>query len=88
MTTLRFGAIPTDQVRTYRNGEPDGNGQVPQQRRSDGDHIACRHCLAEVAAAEPYPVLACRPFPALQPDQAAEKRRERAAFCARRGPVQ
>ncbi len=62
MTTLRFGAMPTDQVRTYRNGEPDGNGQVPQQRRSDGDHIACRHCLAEVAATAPYLVLAYLPF--------------------------
>jgi len=66
-TSLRFVALPTGQARAYQSGAMDANGQAPERRISDGDHIPCRHCLTEVAAGEPYLVLAHRPFPALQP---------------------
>ncbi|MCP5373068.1 MAG: DUF1203 domain-containing protein [Hyphomicrobiales bacterium] len=67
MTALRFIALPTDTARALRAGGPDANGQAPVRRVSDGAGIPCRHCLAPVAAGDPYLVLAHRPFPAAQP---------------------
>jgi hypothetical protein len=40
---------------------------TPERKISDGDGVPCRHCLKNVAAGEPYLVLAYRPFHALQP---------------------
>lgn len=67
MNELRFVALASDEVRRLRAGGLDANGQPPERRISDGSHIPCRHCLTEVAAGEPYLVLAYRPFASLQP---------------------
>jgi hypothetical protein len=67
MHGLRFLALPTDEVRRLQADGVDANGQTPQRRISDGDGVPCRHCLTDVAAGEPYLVLAYRPFPSLQP---------------------
>lgn len=67
MDQLRYLALPTDAVRRAQAGGADANGQTPERRISDGDGVPCRHCLSDVAAGEPYLVLAWRPFPALQP---------------------
>lgn len=64
---LRFAALPTDIVRACQADAPDANGQKPQRRICDGDHVPCRHGLTELAAGEPDLVPAHRPFPALQP---------------------
>jgi hypothetical protein len=65
--SIQFVALPTDYVRARQAGAPDANGQAPELHVSDGDGVPCRHCLKEVAAGEPYLVLAHRPFPAPQP---------------------
>jgi hypothetical protein len=67
MTDLKFLPIPTETVRAYQSGALDPNGQVPERHISDGGGTPCRHCLANVAAGEPYLILAHRPFPAPQP---------------------
>lgn len=64
---LRFTALDTDTVRALQAGGPDANGQAPERRISDGDGVPCRHCLAQVAAGEPYLIVSHRPFPAPQP---------------------
>ncbi len=64
---LLYSGMPTHLAAAYRAGAPDANGQVPEPRISDGDGVPCRHCLENVAAGEPYLVLAYRPFPAPQP---------------------
>jgi hypothetical protein len=65
--TLLYSGMPSDLAAAYRAGAPDANGQAPERRISDGDGVPCRHCLENVAAGEPYLVLAYRPFPAPQP---------------------
>ncbi len=65
--TIKFNALPTDQVRALQQGAPDAYGMAPERKVSDGDGVPCRHCLTNVAAGEPYLVLAYRPFPELQP---------------------
>jgi Protein of unknown function (DUF1203) len=65
--TIRFTPIPTNTVRSYQEGGPDANGQVPERAISDGDGIPCRHCLQMVPKGAEYLVLAHRPFPAPQP---------------------
>jgi hypothetical protein len=67
MTPLRFIALPTDGVRRLQSGGPDAHGQPPERHISDGDGVPCRNCLTDVAAGEPYLVLAYRPFATLQP---------------------
>jgi len=62
-----FKALPTVAVRALQAGAPDAYGLTPERKISDGDGVPCRHCLENVAAGEPYLVLAYRPFPALQP---------------------
>jgi hypothetical protein len=62
-----FKALPTEAVRALQDGAPDAYGMTPEKKISDGDGVPCRHCLKNVAAGEPYLVLAYRPFPALQP---------------------
>lgn len=64
---IRFLALPTETVRTLQRGAPDAYGMTPERKISDGDGVPCRHCLSNVAAGEPYLVLAYRPFPELQP---------------------
>ena len=62
-----FKALPTEMVRVLQAGAPDAYGMRPERKISDGDGVPCRHCLENVAAGEPYLVLAYRPFPTLQP---------------------
>jgi hypothetical protein len=67
MNRLRFIALPTAEVRRLQAGGLDANGQLPERRISEGDGVPCRHCLADVAAGEPYLVLSYRPFRSPQP---------------------
>ena len=64
---IRFIAMPTELVTRLQNGGPDANGQFPERVISDGDGVPCRHCLQQVAAGEPYLILAHRPFATVQP---------------------
>ena len=65
--SIQFKALPTEAVRGLQNGGPDAYGRVPERQISDGDGVPCRHCLKNIAAGDPYLVLAYRPFSALQP---------------------
>lgn len=65
--SLHYSGMPSELAAGYRAGAVDANGQVPERRVSDGDGVPCRHCLGNVAAGEPYLILAYRPFPAAQP---------------------
>ena len=67
MPHLTFKAMETAEVRAFQSGALDANGQKPERHISDGDGVPCRHCQRDVAAGEPYLILAYRPFPALQP---------------------
>ncbi len=67
MTGLKFVALATETVHALQAGNPDANGQVPERQVSDGSGLPCRHCLSDMAAGEPYLVLAHRPFPDAQP---------------------
>ncbi len=67
MTGLKFIALATETARTLRAGDPDANGQAPERQVSDGAAVPCRHCLSDVAAGEPFLILAHRPFPEAQP---------------------
>lgn len=64
---MRFMAIATDQVRAYRAGGLDANGQVPERQVAVGAGNPCRHCLAMIPDGAEMLVLAHRPFSALQP---------------------
>ncbi len=64
---IRFTPIPTDIVRAYQAGQPDANGQVPEQHVSDGGGNDCRHCLRLIPKGAAMLVLAHRPFPTPQP---------------------
>jgi Protein of unknown function (DUF1203) len=65
--TVRFVALPTELVDSYRRGEPDGYGRIPERQISDGGGLPCRHCLQDIAEGDEYLVLAHRPFTDLQP---------------------
>ena len=41
--------------------------RAPERQVSDGSAVPCRHCLSDVAAGEPFLILAHRPFPEAQP---------------------
>jgi hypothetical protein len=64
---IRFLAMPTETALAYWNGGGDAYGLPPERHISDGDGVPCRHCLRDVAAGEPYLILAHRPFPRVQP---------------------
>ncbi len=67
MTGLKFVALATETVQGLRAGDPDANGQAPERQVSDGSGLPCRHCLGDIAAGEPFLILAHRPFPEPQP---------------------
>lgn len=67
MPPILYRAMPTEHARAFQAGAPDANGQAPERHISDGDGNPCRHCLTEIAAGDPYLILAYRPFPGLQP---------------------
>jgi hypothetical protein len=64
---ITFEALPTEAVRALQRSGPDAYGHKPESKISDGDGVPCRHCLRNIAAGDPYLVLAYRPFPELQP---------------------
>ncbi|HTO30651.1 MAG TPA: DUF1203 domain-containing protein [Pararhizobium sp.] len=64
---LRYQPMPSDLAARYRRLEPDAYGLAPERHVSDGQGMPCRHCLANIAAGDPYLILAYRPFPELQP---------------------
>ena len=67
MSTLRFVALPTSEVRALQSGGLDANGQPPERHQSDGVGNPCRHCLKEIEAGEEMLILSYRPFPNPQP---------------------
>ncbi len=67
MTGLKFIALATETAHALRAGGPDANGQAPERDISDGSGVPCRHCLSDIAAGEPFLILAHRPFPGAQP---------------------
>jgi hypothetical protein len=67
MTGLKFVALATETTRALQAGNPDANGRTPERQISDGSGVPCRHCLSDVAAGEPFLILAHRPFPDAQP---------------------
>jgi uncharacterized protein DUF1203 len=67
MQPIKFVTMPTEVARAYQAGALDANGQKPERHISDGDGVPCRHCQRDVAAGEPYLILAYRPFPEAQP---------------------
>jgi len=83
MSALRFVALATETVRALQSGAADATGQAPERQVSDGPGIPCRHCLSDVAAGEPYLVLAHRPFPEVQPYAEVGPIFLHAADCAR-----
>jgi hypothetical protein len=64
---LRVRGIATEEVRGYRRGGKDGNGQAPQVRVAESLPSPCRHCLDLIAEGDKKLVLAYRPFKELQP---------------------
>ncbi len=66
MTGLKFIALATETARALQAGNPDANGQAPERQVSDGPGLPCRHCLTDIAAGEPFLILAHRPFPEAQ----------------------
>ena len=67
MTAIKFSAMPTVDAMPLWAGGADAYGMRPETRISDGDGVPCRHCLGDVAAGEPFLILAYRPFDAAQP---------------------
>ncbi|MDI7865077.1 DUF1203 domain-containing protein [Rhizobiaceae bacterium n13] len=64
---IRFTPMPFTKAAALWDGATDDYGLRPKRHISDGDGVPCRHCLGQVAAGDPYLILAYRPFPALQP---------------------
>ena len=64
---MRFVPIPIEEVRRYRAGGPDANGQPPERHVTSSDGYPCRHCLHLIGAGKPVLVLAHRPFATVQP---------------------
>lgn len=64
---MRFKAIPTEEVRRYRSGGQDANGQPPERRQTPGEGYPCRHCLKLIPKGQPVLILAHRPFTTVQP---------------------
>jgi hypothetical protein len=67
MSAIAFISMPTADARAYQAGALDANGQKPERHISNGTGVPCRHCQRDVAADEPYLILAYRPFPQAQP---------------------
>jgi hypothetical protein len=65
--SIRFLALDTSLVRHLQHGGVDANGQKPERHIGKGGAMPCRHCLTDIAAGEPYLILAHRPFAEPQP---------------------
>jgi Protein of unknown function (DUF1203) len=64
---MRFTAIPTAQVQSYRSGANDANGQPPERHVAHSDGYPCRHCLNLIPKGKGVLVLAHRPFDRVHP---------------------
>jgi hypothetical protein len=64
---MRFVPIPSEDVRRYREGGLDANGQPPERHVTVSDGYPCRHCLALIDKGRPVLILAHRPFGSVQP---------------------
>ena len=64
---VKFIPLDTSAVRKMQAGGPDANGQPPERHIADEGGTPCRHCLKQVAAGDPYLIVAHRPFPDAQP---------------------
>lgn len=60
-------ALPSEQVRAYRDGAPDAYGNPPERTTSTGPGNPCRHCLRNIPEGDEMLILAHCPFDALQP---------------------
>ncbi len=87
MTGLKFVALATETARSLQAGSPDANGQAPERDISDGSAVPCRHCLSDVAAGEPFLILAHRPFRDAQPYAETGPIFPHAEPCQRHGEV-
>ncbi len=87
MTVLKFVALATETARSLQAGSPDANGQAPERDISDGSAVPCRHCLSDVAACEPFLILAHRPFRDAQPYAETGPIFPHAEPCQRHGEV-
>ena len=67
MHKIRVSPIPTEHAHAFWNGGKDAHDMAPERHLSDGSGVPCRHCLQQVAAGEPYLILAYCPFPRSQP---------------------
>jgi len=67
MTEILFHAMPAEDAEAIWAGGKDAYGFPPEKMISDGPGHPCRHCLANIDAAEELYVFAYRPFPDLQP---------------------
>jgi len=64
---FRVRGISSDEVRQFREGGPDANGQAALRRVAQGGANPCRHCLQLIAEGDEMLVLAYRPFGLVQP---------------------
>jgi Protein of unknown function (DUF1203) len=64
---MQFVPIPTDEVRRYRAGGLDANGQPPERHVTPSEGYPCRHCLQLIGKGKPVLILAHRPFTRVQP---------------------
>ena len=65
--SIKFLALPTDEVRRLQRGGLDANGHAPEPSISDGDGYQCRHCLQIIPKGKEMLLVAYRPFPEDQP---------------------
>ena len=65
--SIRFLALPTEEVRKLQNGGLDANGHAPELTVSDGDGYQCRHCLQIIPEGAEMLLAGYRPFPEDQP---------------------
>ena len=62
-----FHALSTKEVENWRSGGVDANRQLPERATSDGGGNPCRYCLNDIPEGAEMLILACRPFPNLNP---------------------
>ena len=67
MQSVKFTALPTDQVQALRAGGPDANGKPSERAVSNGAGNPCRHCLNWIPEGKDMLVMNHRPFDSVQP---------------------
>ena len=64
---ITFQPYDRKKVATWREGQPDDNGQVPEIAVSDGGGNPCRSCLRDIPEGTEMLVVGARPFAQLNP---------------------